>query len=244
MKLQDSLEKQGDLLFRNRGFIPILFILFSIPVSYFNSYEYLIKHEALEYTTLFSALGFIFLGHLIRAQVILARQDATSGRNRSEQVADSLNTKGWYSIVRNPLYVANFLIWFGLSIYLFSFWLSLVLVLMFWMYYERIIFAEEAFLSKKFGETYTKWCNATPVFIPRLTGFVPIKYKFSLSKVIFNEYSSMLSTGTCFLFVALLREYSIYDNIHIGKHTLIYISVLATFGLMVKGIKVIRKSKG
>ena len=114
---------------------------------------------------------------------------------------------------------------------------------MFWMYYERIIFAEEAFLSKKFGETYTKWCNATPVFIPRLTGFVPIKYKFSLSKVIFNEYSSMLSTGTCFLFVALLREYSIYDNVHIGKHTLIYISVLATFGLMVKGIKVIRKSK-
>ena len=118
MKLQDSLEKQGDLLFRNRGFIPILFILFSIPVSYFNSYEYLIKYEALENTTLFSALGFIFLGHLIRAQVILARQDATSGRNRSEQVADSLNTKGWYSIVRNPLYVANFLIWFGLSIYL------------------------------------------------------------------------------------------------------------------------------
>ena len=173
MKLQDSLEKQGDLLFRNRGFIPILFILFSIPVSYFNSYEYLVKYEALEYTILFSGLGFIFLGHLIRAQVILARQDATSGRNRSEQVADSLNTKGWYSIVRNPLYVANFLIWFGLSIYLFSFWLSLVLVLMFWMYYERIVFAEEAFLTKKFGEAYTKWCNATPVFIPRLTGFVP-----------------------------------------------------------------------
>ena len=114
---------------------------------------------------------------------------------------------------------------------------------MFWMYYERIIFAEEAFLSKKFGEAYTKWCNATPVFIPRLTGFVPIKYKFSLSKVIFNEYSSMLSTGTCFLFVALLREYSIFDEIHFGKLTLIYVIALTSFGITVKGIKLIRKSR-
>ncbi len=243
MKLQDSLEKQGEFLFRNRGFIPILFILFSIPVSYFNSFECLIEHKGVEYAVLFSAIGFIALGHLIRAQVILARQDATSGRNRNEQVADSLNTKGWYSIVRNPLYVANFLIWFGLSIYLFSFWLSVLLILLFWMYYERIVFAEEAFLSNKFGAAYTNWCNVTPVFIPKLTGFIPIKYKFSLSKVIFNEYSSMLSTGTCFLFVALLREYSIYHNIHFGRLTLIYVIALASFGLAVKGIKLIRKSR-
>ena len=243
MKLQDSLEKQGEILFRNRGFIPILFILFSVPVSYFNSFDCLIDNKAVEYTILFSSIGFIVLGHLIRAQVILSRQDATSGRNRNEQVADSLNTKGWYSLVRNPLYVANFLIWFGLSIYLFSFWLSLILVLAFWMYYERIVFAEEAFLSRKFGEAYTKWCNETPVFIPKVTGYIPIKYKFSLSKVIFNEYSSMLSTGTCFLFVALLREYSIHHNIHFGELTWVYVITLASFGLAVKGIKVLRKSK-
>ena len=243
MKLKDSLENQGGFLFRNRGFIPIIFVLFSIPVSYFNSFECLMKCKAVENIVLFSSLVFIILGHLIRAQVILARQDSTSGRNRNEQVADSLNTKGWYSIVRNPLYLANFLIWFGLSIYLFSFWLCVVLVLLFWIYYERIVFAEEAFLTKKFGASYTAWCNSTPVFIPKLTGYAPIKYKFSFSKVIFKEYSSMLSTGTCFLFVCLLREYSIGDQIHIGKYTIAYILALVSFGLIVKGIKLLKKSR-
>ena len=195
MKLQESLENQGEILFRNRGFIPLLFVAFSIPVSYYNSYELMTSNTIVEYLVLASSLLCIFLGHLIRTQVILARQDATSGRNRNEQVADSLNTKGWYSLVRNPLYVGNFLIWFGLSLYLFSFWLSLILVLMFWMYYERIVFAEEAFLTRKFGQDYTDWCNETPVFIPKMSGYKGLKYKFSLSKVVFSEYSSVLPTA-------------------------------------------------
>ena len=144
-------------------------------------------------------------------------------------------------MVRNPLYLANFLIWFGLSLYLFSFWICVVLVLLFWIYYERIVFAEEAFLSRKFGESYTEWCNETPIFIPKIKGYKPMRYTFSLSKVLFNEYSSMLSTGTCFLFVSLLREYSIEKDIHVGQLTYIYILVLLLFGLTVKGIKIYRR---
>ena len=242
MKLKESLENQGQILFRNRGFIPLLFVAFSIPVSYYNSYELMTSNINLEYVVLASSLAFIFFGHLIRIQVILARQNATSGRNRNEQVADSLNTKGWYSLVRNPLYVGNFLIWFGLSLYLFSFWLSLSLVLMFWIYYERIVFAEEAFLTNKFGQEYSDWCNETPVFIPKIKGYKAIEYKFSLSKIIFSEYSSFLSTATCFLFVALLREYSIHHTIHFGKLSWIYVVFFIVFGLSIKGIKQLTKS--
>ncbi|MGB8874133.1 MAG: hypothetical protein WCC75_12145, partial [Desulfobaccales bacterium] len=39
----------------------------------------------------------------------------TSGRNTQGQVAETLNTTGIYSLVRNPLYLGNFLIWLGLS---------------------------------------------------------------------------------------------------------------------------------
>ena len=242
MKLQESLENQGEILFRNRGFIPLLFVAFSIPVGYYNSYELITSNSSVEYAVLGFSLACIFLGHLIRVQVILARQDATSGRNRNEQVADSLNTKGWYSIVRNPLYVGNFLIWFGLSLYLFSFWLSLTLVLMFWTYYERIIFAEEAFLTRKFGQQYSDWCNKTPVFIPKISGYKSLDYEFSLSKVIYSEYSSFLSTATCFLFVSLLREYSIHHEINFGKLSWIYVVFFVLFGLTVKVTKQLRKS--
>ena len=48
MKLQESLENQGEILFRNRGFIPLLFVAFSIPVSYYNSYELMTSNTIVE----------------------------------------------------------------------------------------------------------------------------------------------------------------------------------------------------
>lgn len=39
----------------------------------------------------------------------------TSGRNTSQQVADTLSTDGVYSVVRHPLYLGNFLMCMGVS---------------------------------------------------------------------------------------------------------------------------------
>ncbi|NLL27934.1 MAG: DUF1295 domain-containing protein [Bacteroidales bacterium] len=41
-----------------------------------------------------------------------------SGKNTEKQIADFLNTKGMYSIVRHPLYLGDFLMWLGLFIYI------------------------------------------------------------------------------------------------------------------------------
>ena len=41
-------------------------------------------------------------------------------------------------------------------------WLPVIYSLAFWIYYERIMFAEEAFLRQKFGETYRRWAATTP----------------------------------------------------------------------------------
>ena len=237
MKLKDSLESQGQYLFKNRGFIPLLFVLFSIPVSYFNSYDYLADYEAVKYSVLIVSLLFIFCGHCVRIHVVLSRKEATSGRNRDEQVAHSLNTDGWYSLVRNPLYFANFLIWFGLSIYLFSFWLSSILILAFWIYYERIIYAEEAYLQKKFGKSYDDWCEATPLIIPKLTGYKPIGINFSLGKTILNEYPSFLSTSTCFLFVYILRELCLNKSFELNLPIIIFAGLILIFGLSARMYK-------
>ena len=237
MKLKDSLESQGQYLFKNRGYIPVLFILFSIPVSYFNSFDLLSRYDAAEYFILVCSLWFVICGHCIRIHVVLSRKESTSGRNRDEQVADSLNTDGWYSIVRNPLYFANFLIWFGLSIYLFSFWLLMVLILLFWIYYERIIYAEEAYLQNKFGRTYDDWCSNTPIFIPKFSGFRPAGIKISISKIILNEYPSFLSSSTCFLFVYVLREYSQNKSFELNLPILISAVLILFFGLSARMYK-------
>lgn len=49
-----------------------------------------------------------------------------------------------YSIVRNPLYFGNLLIAIGLALLPGVWWLLLIVGLAFFIYYERIIAAEEA----------------------------------------------------------------------------------------------------
>lgn len=78
----------------------------------------------------------------------------TSGRNTKRQIADTLNTTGIYSVVRHPLYLGNFFMFLGVMLFAHLWWLLLIYILVFWLYYERIMFAEEAFLRKNFGDEY------------------------------------------------------------------------------------------
>ena len=65
-----------------------------------------------------------FVGFLVRFYTIATSAKDTSGRNTKQQVANSLNTKGIYSIIRHPLYFGN--------------------------YMKELCFAEERFLERKF----------------------------------------------------------------------------------------------
>ncbi|MDR2152686.1 MAG: DUF1295 domain-containing protein, partial [Helicobacteraceae bacterium] len=57
------------------------------------------------------------LGVAIRVYTIGYKHKGTSGRNTKTQQASALNTKGIYSLTRNPLYLGNFLIGWGVIVY-------------------------------------------------------------------------------------------------------------------------------
>jgi len=111
----------------------------------------------------------------------------TSGRNTGKQIADTLNTSGIYSTVRHPLYVGNFFMWLGPALLTENVWFNVAFILFYWVYYERIMFAEEQFLRRKFGETYTKWAENTPAFIPSFKNFRKPNLPFSWKKVFKKE---------------------------------------------------------
>ena len=69
----------------------------------------------------------------------------------------------------------------------------MIYILAFWLYYERIMFAEEAFLKKKFGDEYMTWANATPAFIPRFQNYKKPDLPFSLKKVLRKEYNGFFA---------------------------------------------------
>jgi len=78
-----------------------------------------------------------------------------------------LVVQGPYKIVRNPMYVAVFLILFG-EVVLFDSFSLLKFVLVFFIIVELLIrFYEEPILKRKFGEAYTRYSRSVGRWIPR-----------------------------------------------------------------------------
>ncbi len=186
MTLADQSIVTGNLLFRWRGFIPLCFIAILVPA--FHGFRY--PHNSrTEYLVLWSiCVGISLIGVVLRAYTVGYAAKGTSGRNTKEgQIAETLNTTGIYSIVRNPLYLGNFMIMLGQVLLLRSMWCVLVYVLSFWLYYERIIMAEESFLKQKFGEAYEAYTRLTPAFVPKLSLWKKTVLSYSLKFMIRKE---------------------------------------------------------
>ncbi len=198
MSLIQSLEKNGSFLFKYRGQIPAFFFIIGLPMIYFGDYGFLFRCSG-ESLSIFKitilALSVIvsLLGFIIRAYTIGTTPRGTSGRNTKKQVANQLNTTGIYSIVRHPLYLGNYLMWAGLLIFTMNVYLFIIVSLLYWIYYERIMFTEECFLERQFGEQFIKWSEGVPAFLPAFSKFVKSDIPFSFKAVLRREYSGVFS---------------------------------------------------
>ena len=206
MALQEELEVQGNWLFRYRSLLPLIVlfvgigaqclavhtsgVLFTIVFPYWEVYEYL-------------CLTISLVGTFVRVYTVGHTPAGTSGRNTVGQVADSLNTTGIYSVVRHPLYLGNFLMWLGIALLTCNISFITGFVFVYWIYYERIMYAEEQFLRRKFGSLYMDWSAQTPAFIPRIGRFRPSSLPFSWKKVVKKEKNGVF---------ALFLLFSLFDG--------------------------------
>jgi len=206
MALVHSFEKVGNKLFKYRGQIPYILFLMAIPVIYLKSYQHYFESEKFRWILLAVSVLVSFSGQIVRAIAVGTSNKNTSGRNTEEQIADALNTKGIYSMLRHPLYLGNYLMWIGIVLYVGSVYFFVIVSLLFWIYYERIMFAEERYLERKFGEKYVEWSNSIPAFIPSMKNYQKSSIPFSLKTVLRREYPGISATILSFLFVEILRN--------------------------------------
>lgn len=207
MRLVERFKKDGDFLFAYRSYLPLILVPFIVLVIY-SFHSPLYTNGTYNNKLIIIALIVGILGQAIRIFVAGFAPKDTSGRNTGGQKAAVLNTSGIYSLCRNPLYLGNFLMMLSPVILVGNWIFALCFALAFWLYYERIIYAEEAFLSDKFGESYKQWANATPCFFPKLSTFTKPTLSFSLKSTLRREYHSLFGLASSLFAVNVIEIFA------------------------------------
>jgi len=235
MALVHEFEKSGNWLFKRRSWLPLFIIIAGIGMMYLGNRQAIIFDMRDELIF----LGVSLFGQIIRILTVGFTPKNTSGRNTTDgQLADELNVTGVYSIIRHPLYLGNFFMWLGPVLFLRSLGVTLVFILIYWLYYERIMFAEEQFLRRKFGDIYDKWSENVKSIFPHSFKYVRPGLPFSVKNVLKREYNSFVNIFVIFAVLDLFRNYFLSERIYL---TYLWMWLLIGAGVIWMVVRTIEK---
>jgi protein-S-isoprenylcysteine O-methyltransferase Ste14 len=197
--IADELAATGDLLFRWRSYLPLALVpLFALSVA--DSRE----PASFSYEIVCFAIGLLGLG--LRTWIIGTAPEGTSRRGTSRPTAAQLNTSGAYSIVRHPLYIANTVMWLGCALLSATWYFPLLVVLLSFIYHERIAAREEAFLVSAFGDSFRTWVSDVPAMVPSFARYRPTTVRFQTAKALRQESHGLCALGTAFLLLDIIED--------------------------------------
>src|SRR3954464_8929918 len=143
----------GGVLFRNRSWLPVPFLLVALLVPA----QQTARHW-------FLAAILIAIGEWVRLAGVAAAGTVTRRRSRDVQRLVNYGIFGW---MRNPLYVGNFLIWMGFVVASGVLWFLPIAIVIFAIEYFSIVRYEEGVLESIFGAEYLEYKKRTPRWFPK-----------------------------------------------------------------------------
>lgn len=190
MKLLDQLVRDGDRLFRWRSYLPLVLIPAVIAGVLTTTPPF--STRMVERGWEIASVAVALAGLALRVWAVGSAPSGTSERSTVNPRASQLRTTGPYSVVRHPLYAANGMMAFGLSLFPGIWYLPVILVLATWLYYERIAIREEAFLAGRFGAEFDAWSSRVPACRPSFAAFERSAIPYSWKKVLRHEFHGLL----------------------------------------------------
>jgi protein-S-isoprenylcysteine O-methyltransferase Ste14 len=211
MKISEHFNHVGPSLFRWRGylFLPLLPII----LLSFIGFNYPIGSHTFDLAWEVGCFLISLLGLSARVFTVGTVPHGTSGRSTKRPRADVLNTTGMYSIVRHPLYLGNYLIALGVSLFSRTWFLPIIASLAFVLHYERVIFREEQYLESKFGDEFLAWAASVPIIIPRLRNYRPPELSFSWKAALRREFYGLFGIIGAFFGLDIIGDLIAYGTI-------------------------------
>lgn len=148
-----SAARIGAVLFKNRGWLPVPFLV--VPI---------LAMESLEMQNLLLGAFVMVVGEAWRMWGVATAGTVTRRRSRNVQ---KLVSHGPFAWSRNPLYNGNFLLWIGIITISGVTWFLPVAAAIFALEYFFIVRYEEGVLESIFGQSYLDYKERTPRWFPR-----------------------------------------------------------------------------
>jgi protein-S-isoprenylcysteine O-methyltransferase Ste14 len=163
-------------------------------------------------------IGASIAGQALRVMVIGLVYITRGGQNR-QVWANTLVDTGMFAHSRNPLYLANLLLFLGLAIVHNGWAMYLLVVPFFVAAYACIIAAEEQYLLGRFGSSYADYCRRVPRWLPRLAGLSSTLRgtRFDWLKVLRKEYGTPFAWTSGVLILLVWEHYGAPGAPPIGR---------------------------
>ena len=205
MRLSDRLAAQGKWLFSFRSIVPLTMlplVALALPQSR-AAEDWLGPAGNLVFEWM--SIGIGLTGLAMRCATVMFAPEGSSSRDTHRMNATALNTSGTYSIVRHPLYLGAALLWIGAVLSTRVWWLASVVALLYWVYIERIMMAEESYLESTFGEDFRSWAASTPTFLPKLSLWRTPKGEVRWKRVL-SEHNALLALAASVTLFEFLED--------------------------------------
>ncbi len=236
MEQKNWLVKTGDFFFKYRNMLfPLL--LLTLFLSYRAPHEYNGSEQAEEIKD-FIAEVIVFLGLALRSAVIGYKYIKRGGLNK-KVYAEKLVTDGFFGLCRNPLYVGNLIIYFGVLL-MHGSPMVIVLGMVFFLFvYTAIVSAEEFFLRKEFGEAYAEYCRDVPRWGIKFWRFREATegMHFNLKRALVKDYSTIANAIVSLTFLEFLEDEEAYTH----ADDMLFAAIVGTVVVVALAIRIAKR---
>jgi protein-S-isoprenylcysteine O-methyltransferase Ste14 len=134
----------------------------------------------------------VIIGEGLRLWAV--RHIGTISRTRTSTRQGPLITSGPFRLVRNPLYLGNWMIWSGLVVASRLVWMLPITWAVFALQYGTMVIWEEARLRSMFGRQYERYALDVSRWVPgRPNELAPLRSRHPWRDVTFSERGTLMA---------------------------------------------------
>jgi protein-S-isoprenylcysteine O-methyltransferase Ste14 len=196
------LRRLGGWLFRYRTSIPLPIVLALLLVPANPTPSFLS-------TSLFR-LGVLTVvaGEAVRLWAV--HHIGAISRTRSDRLGPLIDS-GPFGHVRNPLYLGNILLWLGLTLSAHLLWLAPIIAILLAFEYHAIVRWEETLLAERLGDSYRRYMDRVPRWIPKPAGDSSMRDEAAVARVFswrdtfYSERGTLIAIAVGYALLAAKR---------------------------------------